>query len=139
MEAIRLLEGIFDIYMPDVKFMEERWAERYCNAPDYPQVIKAALKEMHRQVGDLMLDERGIAYRGLLIRHLVMPHGVAGTQEAMSFIAQEISPDSYVNIMDQYRPLFRAGEFPEIARRITYGEYREAVEIARGVGLWRGF
>jgi putative pyruvate formate lyase activating enzyme len=94
---------------------------------------------MHWQVGDLMLDEQGVAYRGLLIRHLVMPHGVAGTREIIAFIARRVSANSYVNIMDQYRPLYRAGEYPEIDRRITSPEYREAIEIARDAGLRRGF
>jgi putative pyruvate formate lyase activating enzyme len=94
---------------------------------------------MHRQVGDLMMDEEGIAYHGLLIRHLVMPHGVAGTKEIMTFIARYVSIDSYVNIMDQYRPLYRAGDYPEIDRSISSREYREAIEFAVGEGLHRGF
>ncbi|OGP52472.1 MAG: radical SAM protein [Deltaproteobacteria bacterium RBG_13_52_11] len=139
LEVIKLLDGIIDIYMPDTKFSREENAASYCNAPDYPQVLQEVLLEMHRQVGDLMLDGRGIAYRGLLIRHLVMPHGVAGTKEIMSFIAQHLSGNSYVNIMDQYRPLYRAGEYPAIDRRISSREYREAIDIAKGEGLHRGF
>lgn len=139
LEVIRLLDGIVDIYMPDAKFSREEDATRYCNAPNYPQVMQKILLEMHRQVGDLMLDERGIAYRGLLIRHLVMPNGVAGTKETLSFIAKRLSVHSYVNVMDQYRPLYRSGEHPEIDRRITYREYREAIKIAKGEGLYRGF
>jgi putative pyruvate formate lyase activating enzyme len=139
LEVIKLLDGIFDIYMPDTKFSQEEQGARYGNAPDYPQVLQGVLREMHRQVGDLMLDEQGIAYHGLLIRHLVMPHGVAGTREIMAFIAQHVSIDSYVNIMDQYRPLYRAGEYPEIDRPISSREYREAIEIATGEGLHRGF
>ncbi|UCC66600.1 MAG: radical SAM protein [Deltaproteobacteria bacterium] len=139
LEVIRLLDGIVDIYMPDAKFSREEDATRYCNAPNYPQVMQKILLEMHRQVGDLMLDERGIAYRGLLIRHLVMPNGVAGTKETLSFIAKRLSVHSYVNVMDQYRPLHRSGEYPEIDRRITYREYREAIKIAKGEGLYRGF
>ena len=139
LEVIKLLDGIFDIYMPDVKFSREEAGARYSNAPDYPQVLQEVLREMHRQVGDLMLDEQGIAYQGLLIRHLVMPNEVAGTKELMTFIAQELSTDSYVNIMDQYRPLYRAGEYPEIDRPISPREYREVVEIATGEGLHRGF
>ena len=138
-EVIKLLDGIIDIYMPDAKFSREGEAASYCNAPDYPQVLQEVLLEMHRQVGDLMLDEQGIAYQGLLIRHLVMPHGVAGTKEIMSFIARQLSANSYVNIMDQYRPLYRAGEYQEIDRRISSLEYREAIEIAKGEGLHRGF
>jgi len=139
LEVIKFLDGIIDIYMPDVKFAREEDAARYCNAPDYPRVVQEVLLEMHRQVGDLMLDERGIAYRGLLIRHLVMPQGVAGTKELIAFIAQKLSLDSYVNIMDQYRPLYRSGEFPEIDRPISAREYREATAIARNEGLHRGF
>jgi len=139
LEVIKLLDGIIDIYMPDAKFAREEDASRYCNAPDYPHVLQEVLLEIHRQVGDLLLDEGGVAYRGLLIRHLVMPHGVAGTKELIAFIAHRLSTDSYVNIMDQYRPLYRAGEFPEIARPISAREYREAIEIARNEGLHRGF
>jgi putative pyruvate formate lyase activating enzyme len=138
-EVIQLLDGIFDIYMPDTKFSQEEHAARYSNAPDYPHVLQEVLREMHRQVGDLALDEQGIAYQGLLIRHLVMPQGVAGTREIMAFLAQHVSADSYVNIMDQYRPLYRAGEYPEIDRPISSREYREAIGIAAGEGLHRGF
>ena len=139
LEVIKLLEGIIDIYMPDAKFAREEDAARYCNAPDYPDVLFEVLSEMHRQVGDLMLDGRGVAHRGLLIRHLVMPHGVAGTTELIAFIAHHLSIDSYVNIMDQYRPLYRAGEFSEISRPISAREYREAIAIARQERLHRGF
>jgi len=139
LEVIKLLDGIFDIYMPDIKFLRPEHSERYCSAPDYPEVVKEVLKEMHRQVGDLLLDERGIAYRGLLIRHLVMPNGVADTEEVMAFIARELSPHSYVNVMAQYRPLYKAYQFPEISRRITADEYRAAVRAAQREGLHRGF
>jgi len=139
MDVIRLLDGIVDIYMPDVKFFSSDAAERLCNAPDYPEVVKSVLKEMHRQVGDLVMDSPGIAERGLLIRHLVMPQGLAGTEEVMRFIAEELSPRSYVNIMAQYRPVYRAGEFPDVNRRITASEFHEAVEIARRHGIHRGF
>jgi putative pyruvate formate lyase activating enzyme len=139
LEVIKLLDGVIDIYMPDTKFSREGEAASYCNAPDYPRVLQEVLLEMHRQVGDLMLDEQGIAYQGLLIRHLVMPHGVAGTRETIAFIARRLSLNSYVNIMEQYRPLYRAGEYEEIDRRISSREYREAIEIAKGEGLHRGF
>jgi putative pyruvate formate lyase activating enzyme len=139
LEVIKLLDGIVDIYMPDTKFSREETGTRYGNAPDYPHILQEVLLEMHRQVGDLMLDEQGIAYQGLLIRHLVMPNEVAGTKKLMTFIAQHLSTDSYVNIMDQYRPLYRAGEYPEIDRQISSREYREAIEIAQGEGLHRGF
>src|SRR4030067_3798802 len=138
-EVIRLLEGIVDIYMPDIKFMDEKYSKRYSNALDYPEVVQKVLREMHRQVGDLTTNSKGVAERGLLIRHLVMPHGVASSEAVLRFIAEEISVHSYVNIMDQYRPEYRAHEYPEINRRITHKEYAEAVRIAKCLHLYRGF
>jgi putative pyruvate formate lyase activating enzyme len=138
-EVIRLLEGIVDIYMPDVKYMEEKYSKRFSNAPDYPEVIKKVLKEMYRQVGDLTTNSKGIAERGLLIRHLVMPNGVASSEAVLEFIAEEISVHSYVNIMDQYRPEYQAHEYPEINRPITHKEYLEAIQIAKRYHLHRGF
>ncbi|MGQ9507906.1 MAG: radical SAM protein [Thermodesulfobacteriota bacterium] len=138
-EVIKLLEGIVDIYMPDIKFMDEKFSERYSRASDYPKVIKEVLKEMYRQVGDLRINPNGIAERGLLIRHLVMPNGVASTEAVLRFIAEEISVHSYVNIMAQYRPEYRAYEYPEINRKITHKEYMEAVQIAKSFHLYRGF
>jgi putative pyruvate formate lyase activating enzyme len=139
MEVIRLLEGIVDIYMPDVKYLDEKHSKRFSNAPDYPEVIKKILKEMHRQVGDLTTNAKGIAERGLLIRHLVMPNEVASSEAVFKFIAEEISVHSYVNIMDQYRPEYRAHEYPEINRRITHKEYMEAIQWAKLYQLYRGF
>ena len=138
-EVIQLLEGIVDIYMPDVKYMDEKYSKQFSNAPDYPEVIKKVLKEMHRQVGDLKTNSKGIAERGLLIRHLVMPGGVASSDAVLKFISEEISVHSYVNIMDQYRPEYRAHEYSEINRRITHKEYMEAVQIAKHFHLYRGF
>jgi putative pyruvate formate lyase activating enzyme len=138
-EVIRLLEGVVDIYMPDVKYMDEKYSKRFSNAPDYPEVIKKVLKEMHRQVGDLTNNSKGIAEKGLLIRHLVMPEGIASSEAVFKFIAEEISVHSYVNIMDQYRPEYRAHEYPEINRRITHKEYLEAIQIAKRFHLYRGF
>ena len=136
-DTLRLLDGIIDIYMPDFKFWDEKWAERFCRAPDYRDAARTAIREMHRQVGDLKLDSDGIAVQGLLIRHLVMPEGVAGTDPIMRFLAQEISVDTYVNVMDQYRPCGHAGTNPIIDRRLTSEEYREAVEAAKNAGLHR--
>jgi len=138
-EVIRLLEGIIDIYMPDAKYLDEKYSKRFSNAPDYPEVIKKVLKEMHRQVGDLTLNSKGIAERGLLIRHLVMPGGVASSEAMLKFIAEEISVHSYVNIMEQYRPEYRAHEYPEINRRITHKEYLETIQWAKHYRLYRGF
>ena len=138
-DVIRLLDGIVDIYMPDVKFMEESYSEKFCHAPDYPEGVKKVLKEMHRQVGDLAVNSLGIAERGLLIRHLVMPGGVASSEAVLKFIAGEISVHSYINIMDQYRPEYKAHEHPEINRRITHKEYLEAIQLAKRYHLYRGF
>ncbi len=138
-EVIRLLEGVIDIYMPDIKYLDEQHSKRFSSAPTYPDVVKRVLKEMHRQVGNLAMNSEGIAERGLLIRHLVMPNGVASSEAVLRFIAEEISAHSYVNIMDQYRPEYRAREYPEINRRITHKEYLEAIRWAKGFHLYRGF
>jgi putative pyruvate formate lyase activating enzyme len=137
-ETLQLLDGVFDIYMPDFKYTRGDIAERYSQAADYPEVVRAALKEMHRQVGDLELDEEGIALRGLLVRHLVLPDGMAGTREAMRFLTTEISKNTYVNIMDQYRPCGNLipPDSP-LGRRITRQEFQEAVRLAREEGLRR--
>lgn len=136
--TLKLLEGIFDIYMPDLKFSKDIPALLYCKAPDYPDVARAAIREMHRQVGDLVLDEHGRAQRGLLVRHLVMPDDLAGTRQAMHFLAKEISKNTYVNIMDQYRPCGEdIGRFPELQRRITPQEYQSALDAAHAEGLYR--
>ena len=136
-DTLELLEGIFDLYMPDFKFWDNRWAERYCAAPDYREVACAAVREMHRQVGDLALDERGIARTGLLVRHLVMPNRIAGTEEVMEFVAREIAVNTYVNVMDQYRPCGSAHGDEFINRRLYAKEYRDAVSAAKRAGLAR--
>ena len=136
-ETLRLLEGIVDIYMPDIKYGTEPPARRYSAAPDYFEVAKAAVREMHRQVGDLVIED-GLAVRGLLIRHLVLPDGLAGSKEVLEFIAS-LSKGSYVNIMDQYHPCYRAFDYPELARRITLEEYEKVVKLAWSLGLRRGF
>jgi putative pyruvate formate lyase activating enzyme len=136
---VRLLEGIVDIYMPDIKYSDSENARRYSGAPSYWDVVRPALKEMHRQVGDLEIDGRGLARRGLLVRHLVLPAAIAGTERVMEFIAREVSPNTYVNIMDQYRPCYRIGRHPALDRRITSAEYEFAVKAAEHAGLLRGF
>ena len=136
-ETLGLLDGIVDIYMPDLKFWDEGPAAAFCSAPDYRETVCRAIREMHRQVGDLTVDDHGLARRGLLVRHLVMPGGLAGTEEAMKFLAEKISFNTYVNVMDQYLPCHRAGEDARINRRITVTEYGEAIEAARRAGLHR--
>ncbi|MGD1151537.1 MAG: radical SAM protein [Syntrophales bacterium] len=136
-ETLKILDGIFDIYMPDFKFWEARWSEKFCKAPDYRKIAAAAIKEMHRQVGDLLIDESGIAEKGLLVRHLVMPNDVSNTGEVMTFLADKISEDTYVNVMDQYHPCGQATLDPVINRRLTRTEYAEAVRRTREAGLYR--
>ena len=136
-ETLQILDGIIDIYMPDFKYWDEKIALKLSKVPRYPQVARAAIKEMHRQVGDLELDEEFIARRGLIIRHLVLPGGLAGTKEILRWIAREISPNTYVNIMDQYYPCGDAWKYPPLDRRITKEEYEEALLAAKEAGLKR--
>ncbi|MCW4040795.1 MAG: radical SAM protein [Candidatus Bathyarchaeota archaeon] len=138
MEIIKLLDGIIDIYMPDIKYSQREPAEKYSNAPDYFDRCKEALLEMHRQVGDLKLDANGIAYRGLLIRHLILPNNLAGSEQILRFIAHHLSTNSYVNIMFQYRPEGRAPVYQELNRRPTRHECSQVVESAVHLGLTRG-
>jgi putative pyruvate formate lyase activating enzyme len=135
--TLRLLDGVVDIYMPDAKYADAAVAEKYSLVKQYPKVNRLALKEMYRQVGDLELDARGVARRGLIVRHLVLPEGLAGTAETMRFLAEEISVDTYVNVMAQYRPCYRAMEHPALRRSLTREEYQEAVELTRSMGLHR--
>lgn len=137
LETLKILDGVVDIYMPDFKYSDPEVGQRLSKAKDYPSIVKTALKEMHRQVGDLVWDDDGIAQRGLLVRHLVLPNGLSGTPEAMRFLSEEISQNTYVNVMAQYRPCYRAHEFPEINRRPTRQEYQDAVQAALTAGLTR--
>ncbi len=136
-ETLRLLEGIIDIYMPDFKFWSENSARRFAKAEDYPAKARLAIGEMHRQVGDLVINDQGLAEHGLLARHLVMPEGLAETREIFGFLAREISPATYVNVMDQYRPCGRAMNFPPLDRMLLPQEYRQALEPAGQAGLAR--
>ncbi len=137
LESLVLLDGIVDIYMPDFKYWSAESSERYLKAADYPEAARAAIAEMHRQVGPLQIDANGLATRGVLIRHLVMPGGLEETRAILEWIAQELGPDSYVNLMDQYRPAGRvcAEHFPELNRRLTSSEYRSALQIAESLSL----
>lgn len=137
LETIRLMDGVVDIYMPDMKYGESESADEFSQAPDYPEVNFAAVKEMHRQVGDLVVDRNGVAVNGLLVRHLVLPNGAAGTEKVMEFIAENISKNTYVNIMAQYRPYYKAAGHPVLGRRATAREYQAALDIARRAGLTR--
>jgi putative pyruvate formate lyase activating enzyme len=136
-ETLKLLDGIFDIYMPDFKFWDGEIADSTCKAADYPHIARLALVEMRRQVGDLLTDPSGIAHRGLLVRHLVLPDDRAGTRDVMRFIHSSISPATYVNVMSQYRPCGKAFETPGLSRPITAEEFRAAVQAAKQEGITR--
>ncbi|MCL0091588.1 radical SAM protein [Dehalococcoidales bacterium] len=136
-ETLKLLDGIVDIYMPDMKYSDEKTAEQLSGIKDYPQVNKAAVREMHRQVGDLQLDEQGIAQRGLLVRHLVLPNQLAGTEEVVRFLGQEVSTNTYLNIMAQYHPCYKAFDIPQLSRPVLEQEFYKAIELAHQQGLYR--
>jgi len=137
LSTLKLLDGIVDIYMPDAKYADAAVGLAHSGVPSYPQVNRAALREMHRQVGDLQVDEGGLARRGLLVRHLVLPEDLAGTRSVMRFLAREVSADTYVNVMAQYRPCFRADRVPELARPLRWTEYQHARRVAEEEGLHR--
>jgi putative pyruvate formate lyase activating enzyme len=135
--TLALLDGIVDIYMPDMKYADAAIAQELSGIKDYPAHNRAAVKEMYRQVGDLTMDENGVATRGLLVRHLVLPEGLAGTADVVRFLATEVSPRTYLNIMDQYRPCHKAHTRPPLDRPLTRQEYRQAVDLALAAGLTR--
>lgn len=135
-EALVLLDGVIDLYMPDMKFADSAIARKYLGAEDYAEVNRAAVKEMHRQVGDLVIVA-GVARRGLLVRHLVLPGNLAGTDQILAFLAQEISIDTYLNLMNQYRPCCRADKYPPLDRRPTHTEMAAVRAMAEALGLRR--
>jgi len=135
--ALRLLDGVIDIYMPDMKYSSAKIGLEYSKIRNYPQINQEAVKEMYRQVGDLHIDERGLASRGLLVRHLVLPNGLAETFDIVHFLAETISPNTYLNVMAQYRPAYNARNYSEINRPITTLEYQSAIRLAEAVGLKR--
>jgi putative pyruvate formate lyase activating enzyme len=137
LESVQLMDGIVDIYMPDLKYWSSEASKEYLKAEDYPRAALSAVKAMHEQVGPLSINQNGIATRGVLIRHLVMPNGLAETRALLEWIAAELGPDTYVNLMDQYHPAGKVGgnRYREINRRIRSAEFREALEIASRLGL----
>jgi putative pyruvate formate lyase activating enzyme len=136
-EALALLDGVIDIYMPDMKYGDSAIARKHSKVRNYVEVNQVAVREMHRQVGDLTVDENGLAQRGLLVRHLVLPENLADTEKVLAFIASEISRNTYLNLMDQYRPCYQAEEYPPLDRPITSKEYRAALALAEQHGLHR--
>ena len=137
LETLKLLDGVVDIYMPDAKYSDEKTGEQLSGVKNYPQVNRAAIKEMHHQVGDLQLDEQGVAQRGLLVRHLVLPNRLAGTEDVVRFLAQEVSTNTYLNIMAQYRPCYKAFDIPQLARLVNRQEFSDAIDLAHQQGLSR--
>lgn len=133
--TLKLLDGIIDIYMLDIKFGDNIKAKKYVRSAKYYDIVKVAIKEMYRQVGNLKSDDRGIAYKGLLIRHLVMPKNISDTDKVLRFIAQDISKEAFVNIMSQYHPAHKSYTYPELSKRITEKEYKEALVYANKLGL----
>jgi putative pyruvate formate lyase activating enzyme len=138
-ETLKLLEGIVDIYMPDSKYADDVNAKKYSGADNYSAINKAALKEMFRQVGNLKLDRRGIAKSGLIIRHLVLPGGIAGSKKVLKFIAEEISNKVFLSLMAQYHPANKAGGYPEISKKLTKKEYQEVLEFTEELGFENGW
>ncbi len=138
-EALRLLDGIVDIYLPDMRYADDAAALKYSGAPHYPEINRAAIREMFRQVGNLVLDQNGVATRGVIIRHLVLPGGLSGTERVMKFLAEEISKDVFISLMSQYFPAYKANENRDINRRISEKEYDEAYEIKMKYGLQNGW
>jgi putative pyruvate formate lyase activating enzyme len=135
LDTLALLDGCVDIYMPDMKYADPEVGLHCSGVGHYPEVNRAAVREMHRQVGDLTMDERGVALRGLLVRHLVLPEGLAGTAETVRFLRDEVSPHTYLNVMQQYRPCYRAHELPPLDRPVTRAEYAAALRLAEDAGL----
>jgi putative pyruvate formate lyase activating enzyme len=137
LEALALLDGVVDIYMPDMKYGDDKLARKYSHVRDYVSINQAAVREMYRQVGDLVINAEGVAERGLLVRHLVLPNGISGVEAVLKFLAEEISTNTYLNLMGQYRPCYRAGDYPGLDRPIARAEFSEALTIARRHGLHR--
>ena len=139
LETLKLLDGIIDIYLPDAKYFDNKNSCKYSNAENYSKINKIALKEMYRQVGNLTIDKAGIAKKGLLIRHLILPGDVSGSKKVLKFIAEKISPKTYISLMAQYHPAHLTARYAEINRRLTPQEYKETADLARKLGLQNGW
>lgn len=138
-ETLKLLDGVVDIYLPDARYADSKIAKKYSAAPNYFEVMKKALKEMYRQVGELIINKSGVAHSGLIVRHLVLPGGLSGSRKIMRFIAREISPHAYISLMAQYFPAYQASQFPSLSRKINREEYREALQAFKEEGLEDGW
>jgi putative pyruvate formate lyase activating enzyme len=138
-ETLRLLEGIIDIYLPDIRYADNRWAKEYSGVPDYLERDREAIKEMYRQVGNLVVDENGVARRGLIVRHLILPEDIAGSEDSLRWLAGEVSPDVALSVMAQYYPANKAGRITALSRRIKYEEYSKVVSLLRRLDLNNGW
>jgi putative pyruvate formate lyase activating enzyme len=138
-DTLKLLDGVIDIYLPDIRYADNKVAKKYSHAPGYVEHARVAIKEMYRQVGSLIVDDKGVAQRGMIIRHLILPEGLAGSEESLTWLEQELSPDVYLSIMAQYYPAHRASLFPAIARRITKAEYNKVVALLEELGMENGW
>ena len=139
LETLRELDGIMDIYLADLRYASDKWGKRFSKAPDYVERARIAIKEMNRQVGNLVIDDAGVAQKGLIIRHLVLPNRIAGSKESLTWLAREISPEVAVSVMSQYHPAHRAGQFPLLSRRVSAAEYAEVVKLVEELGLENGW
>ncbi len=137
MAMLKLLDGVIDIYMPDMKYGDSMVAKKFSKIPNYSQVNQIAVTEMHRQVGDLQVDNDGLAYRGLLVRHLVLPNNMAGSEQIIDFLSRHISKNTYINVMSQYRPSYKAHQYPDVNRPITSLEYKQTLQLVIQAGLHR--
>jgi putative pyruvate formate lyase activating enzyme len=138
-ETLRELDGVIDIYLPDLRYASNTWAKKFSKAPDYVERARAAIKEMFRQAGELVLDESGVAQRGVIVRHLILPNNLAGSDESLKWLAQEVSPQVTVSLMAQYYPAHRAGQHPMLSRTITASEYGAALKALYEAGLENGW
>jgi len=138
-KSLRELDGIIDIYLPDLRYASDRWARKFSQARDYVEHARAAIREMYRQVGELVLNEAGLARRGLIVRHLILPNGLAGSQESLTWLAEEVSPGVAVSIMSQYFPAHRASRIPSLSRKVSASEYSEVTELLDRLGLENGW
>ena len=139
LDTLRALDGIIDVYLPDLRYASEGAAAKYSGATDYPEVARAGIREMYRQVGNLEVDAAGVARRGVIVRHLILPGGLSGSEAALRFLSEEISPEVTLSVMSQYGPQHRAADYPEIARRLEYGEYTAVVRLLERFGLENGW
>jgi putative pyruvate formate lyase activating enzyme len=137
--SLKELDGIVSVYLPDLKYASDRWAKKFSHAPDYVARSREAIKEMYRQVGELTVDESGLAQRGLIIRHLILPNGLAGSEESLIWLASEVSPTATVSIMSQYSPLHRAKKIPLLSRTISVAEYEATLQLLSDVGIENGW